>query len=164
MTQASERTATLSQMVAEEIRALMARRRMSGRQLAVELGVSPSWVSYRLTGAQPIDVNDLMLISRALGVGVHDLLPPPNLAATARTGHSRLAGTSERGGDLNASLRQLARSEITLPPIGAPKRHPVPGRSPMSPQRRDSIRPVSVIPATQRRPARMGPGRQPMAS
>lgn len=83
MTQANERSATLSQMVAEEIRALMARRRMSGRQLATELKVSPSWVSYRLTGAQPIDVNDLMQIARALGVGVHELLPPPDKAAQA---------------------------------------------------------------------------------
>lgn len=84
MTQAHERSATLSQMVAEEIRALMARRRVSGRQLAGELGVSPSWVSYRLTGTQPIDINDLMLIAKALGVGVHDLLPPPDVAAGAR--------------------------------------------------------------------------------
>jgi len=83
MTQANERAATLSQMIAEEIRALMARRRMSGRQLAGQLGVSPSWVSYRLTGAQPIDVNDLSGIAKALGVGVHDLLPPPEKAAEA---------------------------------------------------------------------------------
>jgi transcriptional regulator with XRE-family HTH domain len=83
MTQANERTATLSALVAEEIRALMARRRMSGRQLAGQLGVSPSWVSYRLTGTQPIDVNDLALIAKALEVGVHELLPPPDVAARA---------------------------------------------------------------------------------
>lgn len=83
MTQANERTATLSALVAEEVRALMARRRMSGRQLAAQLGVSPSWVSYRLTGTQPIDVNDLHLIATALGVGVHELLPPPDVAAQA---------------------------------------------------------------------------------
>lgn len=83
MTQANERTATLSALVAEEIRALMARRRMSGRQLAAQLGVSPSWVSYRLTGTQPIDINDMSLIAKALEVGVHDLLPPPDVAAKA---------------------------------------------------------------------------------
>ncbi|MEV6633931.1 helix-turn-helix transcriptional regulator [Actinoplanes sp. NPDC051470] len=87
MTQADERSATLSQMVAEEIRALMGRRRMSGRQLATQLGVSPSWVSYRLTGTQPIDINDMHLIAGALGVGVHDLLPPPEVAATALNCH-----------------------------------------------------------------------------
>lgn len=62
-------------LVAEEIRALMGRRRMTGRELARRLHVSPSWVSYRLTGSQPIDVNDLMLIARELGVTMATLLP-----------------------------------------------------------------------------------------
>ena len=83
MTQAHERTATLSEMVAEEVRAVMARRRMSGRELANQLGVSPSWISYRLSGKQPIDINDLAAIAAALSVGVHELLPPPDQAAKA---------------------------------------------------------------------------------
>lgn len=83
MTQAHERTATLSEMVAEEIRALMARRKVSGRELAGQLGVSPSWISYRLSGKQPIDVNDLLRIANALGAGVHELLPSPEDAARA---------------------------------------------------------------------------------
>jgi transcriptional regulator with XRE-family HTH domain len=83
MTQAHERTATLSEMVAEEIRALMARRKVSGRELAGQLGVSPSWISYRLSGKQPIDVNDLLRIANALSVGVHELLPSPEDAARA---------------------------------------------------------------------------------
>ncbi|GAA2681933.1 helix-turn-helix domain-containing protein [Actinoplanes palleronii] len=83
MTQAHERTATLSELVAEEIRALMARRQMSGRTLATKLDVSPSWVSYRLSGKQPIDINDLFRIANALDAGVHDLLPPPEVAARA---------------------------------------------------------------------------------
>jgi len=53
----------------------MTRRRISGRQLAKELNVSPSWVSYRLSGAQPIDLNDLERIAKALGVSVQSLLP-----------------------------------------------------------------------------------------
>src|SRR5690606_30195369 len=65
----------MSGRVAEEIRALLARRRMSGRELARQLGVSPSWVSYRLTGTQPIDLNDLDAIARVLDVGTVDLLP-----------------------------------------------------------------------------------------
>jgi transcriptional regulator with XRE-family HTH domain len=68
-------TPPLSEKVAEEIRALMARRMISGRQLATLLGVSPSWVSYRLTGMQPIDLNDLAMIAHALGARVLDLLP-----------------------------------------------------------------------------------------
>jgi transcriptional regulator with XRE-family HTH domain len=65
----------LSERVAEEIRALLGRRRMSGRELARRLDVSPSWVSYRLTGQQPIDVNDLSAIAAALDVSVISLLP-----------------------------------------------------------------------------------------
>jgi transcriptional regulator with XRE-family HTH domain len=65
----------MSGRVAEEIRALLGRRRMTGRELARRLGVSPSWVSYRLTGTQPIDLNDLDAIARVLDVGIVDLLP-----------------------------------------------------------------------------------------
>lgn len=62
-------------LVAEEIRAMLGRRRMSGRELARKLDVSPSWVSYRLTGTQEIGLNDLARIADALGVGIVDLLP-----------------------------------------------------------------------------------------
>ena len=88
MTNNAPGTATLSDLVAEEIRALLARRRTSGRKLAEQLGVSPSWVSYRLTGAQPIDLNDLARISAALDVDVTDLLPP------ARNREGRLITTA----------------------------------------------------------------------
>lgn len=85
MTQAHERTATLSELVADEIRVAMTRRRLSGRDLATRLRVSPSWISYRLSGKQPIDLNDLLRIANVLGVGVHDLLPSPEAAAQAVT-------------------------------------------------------------------------------
>jgi transcriptional regulator with XRE-family HTH domain len=85
--------ATLSERVAEEIRALLARRRISGRSLASALNVSPSWVSYRLTGAQPIDLNDLDRIAEYLGVDVADLLPArqPRHAGAAPKGHETAA-------------------------------------------------------------------------
>jgi transcriptional regulator with XRE-family HTH domain len=84
MTQANERSATLSELVADEVRVAMTRRRMSGRDLATKLGVSPSWVSYRLSGKQPIDLNDLLRIANALEIGVHQLLPSPEAAASAK--------------------------------------------------------------------------------
>lgn len=65
----------LSDRVAEEIRALLARRRVSGRELSRRLGVSPPWVSLRLTGSQEIGLNDLERIAAALGVTIVDLLP-----------------------------------------------------------------------------------------
>lgn len=83
MTQANPRIATLSELVAEEVRALMARRQMSGRTLALKLNVSPSWISYRLSGKQPIDINDLALIAGALDVNPLDLLPSREITAAA---------------------------------------------------------------------------------
>jgi transcriptional regulator with XRE-family HTH domain len=77
MTQGHGRPATLSDLVAEEVRALMARRKVSGRELADLLGVSPSWISYRLNGKQPIDLNDLERIANALEVPILTLIPTP---------------------------------------------------------------------------------------
>lgn len=77
------RTATLSELVAQEIDSVRGRRRMSQAQLARSMGKTPMWVSLRLRGLQPIDMNDLLLFARALEVGVHDLLPPPEVAAGA---------------------------------------------------------------------------------
>lgn len=54
---------------------MMGRRRMTGARLAAVLGVSPAWVSYRLSGKQPIDLNDLELIASVLGVSVIALIP-----------------------------------------------------------------------------------------
>lgn len=78
-------TYTLSARVAEEIRAALARRRMSGRQLANTLGVSQTWMSSRLSGSTPIDLNDLERISAAMGIEVADLLPRPNDGRTVVT-------------------------------------------------------------------------------
>lgn len=91
MTQPNERSATLTQLVADEIRVAMTRQRVSGRDLAKKLGVSPSWISYRLSGRQPIDLNDLFRISKALGVGVHQLLPSPEIVAGATESSATVA-------------------------------------------------------------------------
>lgn len=85
MTTAPERrTATLTELVAQEIDSIRGRKRMSQAQLARAMGKAPMWVSLRLRGMQPIDMNDLLLFANALGVGIHDLLPTPEIAAQAR--------------------------------------------------------------------------------
>lgn len=68
-------TTTLSERVAEEILAMLARRRMNKSELARKLDVSHTWVTNRLTGRQPIDLNDLERIAKALTVPVQSLLP-----------------------------------------------------------------------------------------
>lgn len=75
---------TLSQAVAEEIRVVLTRRRMSGRQLAAMLDVSQTWLSTRLNGTTPIDLNDLQRIAYVLDVDVIELLPPSRAVPVGR--------------------------------------------------------------------------------
>lgn len=74
---------TLTQLVATEIKVQMARADVRQSQLAREIGKTEQWLSVRLRGRQPIDLNDLALVANALGVGVHQLLPPPEIASRA---------------------------------------------------------------------------------
>lgn len=165
MTQARERSATLSELVAEEIRALMARQRTSGRQLAAKLDVSPSWVSYRLSGVQPIDVNDLVRIAKALDVGVYDLLPPPEVAADAvvpkvTSSSSAGMGTAKRRGRGTTPNDTLA----SLPSRFTPDATRTPAHRPLVAGRCDSTRPASPIGDRHRRPVSKRPPTRPIAA
>lgn len=73
-------TVRLTARVAGEIRAELARRGMAAYELAELLGVSRSWVSYRLRVEQTIDLDDLERISEALGVSIFRLLGEPEQA------------------------------------------------------------------------------------
>jgi transcriptional regulator with XRE-family HTH domain len=66
---------SLNDRVAAEIRAEMARQRLTLRELAETLGVSHTWVGNRLTSVQPIDFVDVEKVAAALGVPVSRLLP-----------------------------------------------------------------------------------------
>jgi len=76
---------TLTEKVAEEIRVVLARRRMSQAELARRLEVSAAWLNYRLTGKQPIDLNDLARIAEALGVQPATLLSSPRATGESST-------------------------------------------------------------------------------
>jgi transcriptional regulator with XRE-family HTH domain len=71
---------SLQTYVAAEIRAEMARRRITGQQLAGALGRSNAWISVRLAGKQAIDLNDLERIADALDVSADQLLPARSAA------------------------------------------------------------------------------------
>lgn len=113
----------LTDLVAEEIRAMMARRRITGQQMARQLGVSNAWVSYRLNGKQAIDLNDLERIAGVLEVDVQDLLPEPDELAERR-GYRRRAGIRSSSWLLSgaSSARNVARppkrSDFTRPGDG----------------------------------------------
>jgi transcriptional regulator with XRE-family HTH domain len=91
---------TLSDRVADAIRARLALRRRrnlapsSGKELAAAVGMSQSGMSARLTGATPIDLNDLERIARALDMEVADLLPTP-----ARRGDHGAGGINDHSGE-----------------------------------------------------------------
>lgn len=75
------RSPLTTEYVAAEIRALMARRRITSSTLAVELGVTPMWLSRRLRGVTPLTIDDTGRIAAALHVDPVDLLPHPDVAA-----------------------------------------------------------------------------------
>lgn len=52
-------------------------------ELARKLGESDQWLSMRLRGRTPLDINEIWRIARALGVSVHQLLPPAEVVAQA---------------------------------------------------------------------------------
>lgn len=63
----------LREQVAEEVRALMARRRISGVELGRRLGKSQAFISRRLVGTTPFDVDDLEALAQIFGVPVTSL-------------------------------------------------------------------------------------------
>jgi transcriptional regulator with XRE-family HTH domain len=122
-----------------EIKVTMVRAGVSGRQLARRLGVSQTWISTRLNGTTPLDLDDMERIAAALDVSVLQLMP-------ANPSVSR---------DLN---RALARSRKDDP---KPVRHIAPRR--FSPPRRDPNGPPSATPLSSRRPRDTRPVKRPMA-
>lgn len=61
-----------AQIVAGEVRAELARQRLSGRQAALRLGWTPPYLSRRLVGEIPFDVADLQALAELLDVPVTD--------------------------------------------------------------------------------------------
>ena len=56
--------------VAAEVRAQLGRAQRTGRSIALELGWTQPYISRRLTGEVPFDVNDLTAIADVLGIPV----------------------------------------------------------------------------------------------
>lgn len=62
------------ELVAAEVRAWMGRRRVTQTDLARALGKSQAYVSRRLTGEVPFDLDDILALATFLGVAVGTLL------------------------------------------------------------------------------------------
>lgn len=144
MTSAPLPTPTLSERVAEEIRAWMGRRRVTGAALAKTLGVSPAWISYRLSGKQPIDLNDLDAIASALKVSPADLLPADLTRRRATSEGKTPAAVRPRDNRPNGHPDRAAATH----PTGPDDRHrPIPIRAGTTTRRPRRINPASPPPA-----------------
>jgi transcriptional regulator with XRE-family HTH domain len=114
---------TLSLRVAEEIRAMLGRKRVTGRELARRLGVSQPWVSQRLTGHMDISLNDLQRIADALDLDFAELLPTParrTLNKTLPTPPVRTSGPRSQRALLapgHATGHHPTRAEVRRPAI-----------------------------------------------
>ena len=118
----------INELVAEEIRVLLARRRMSASDLARQTGMTQRAISRRLTGEKIIDVDDLARIAKAFGVEAADLLPRPSEGRTVV-----VAGEPRR-------QTTVAKAEL-------PKRSRLNGLPTNSVPRESTRRPVMLVPA-----------------
>jgi transcriptional regulator with XRE-family HTH domain len=83
---------SLAESAAEEIRAWIARRQLSGNKVARSLDVSPSWLSQRLLGRQDIGLDELVGIAGVLDVPVMSLIGGwLDTEAKTKAGHARAA-------------------------------------------------------------------------
>lgn len=100
-------TERLHERATEEIRVLLARRKMSAAELARRAGQKPAALSRRMTGDIAFDLDELQVIARELGVTVVELL----------------------GGDSQTTVANLEIADHplpSLPKVGLPARPLVP--------------------------------------
>lgn len=65
----------LRHAIAEEVRVILVRRRMSATELARQLGWSQTYMARRMVGAYPFSVDDLEDIAAYLAIPITDLMP-----------------------------------------------------------------------------------------
>lgn len=90
-TDVDDTTPGLSAFVADEIAALLGRRRMSKAELARRLKVDETWVGKRLSGRTAFGLDDIERIAPVLGVDATELLPPRS-ERSERVTHRYLPG------------------------------------------------------------------------
>lgn len=139
MTTTPERTATLTTLVAAEIRAWMGRLDVRQSELARRMGETDQWLSMRLKGRTPIDLNELQRMCSALGVNAVDVL------------QQALRDSSETDRPIEVPASPARRSSHVA-------------TRPMAPSRRDATRPSSPVPPNRRRPSPVRPGDRAMAA
>lgn len=69
----------ISDLVSENVRALMARTRTKQQALAVALGMTQGAVSKKVNGDRPFTLDELELVADYFGVPVQSLFDPPRV-------------------------------------------------------------------------------------
>jgi transcriptional regulator with XRE-family HTH domain len=88
---------TYSEQAAEDIRVLLRRHGITNRELSQACHRSESWVGKRINGQIPIDLDDLEVLARALGVEPGELLPTGWVAPSPDPGTDGDAVWAPRG-------------------------------------------------------------------
>lgn len=102
----------LTTALAEELRVQLARKRMSGRELARRLHVSAQWISQRTRGDVPLRIDEVERICAVLDIAPMALLRG---AVTGPDTREYPAATSITGRHLSL----VTASEPTYPPVSA---------------------------------------------
>jgi transcriptional regulator with XRE-family HTH domain len=110
---------SLREETAGELRALLARRRVSASELSRRLGWKQSYMARRIDGRVALDVDDLQAIANALQVSVLDLLP--------KSVHT---GATSATMDRNSRLTERPTPTQHRPKDNRPTGHPSPSEPP----------------------------------
>ena len=117
MTESSKPQRKLATDIAEEVRALLARRRVTSVALARSIGKSHTYVWRRLNGETAFDLNDLEQIAETLGVSPLDLFSAAAGATTLRYSQAHIPSPRKP-----RESRPAGRSDSRAPRDGRPRR------------------------------------------
>lgn len=111
----------MRELIAEEVRALLGRRKLNASELARRLGVSQPYISRRLTGDTAFDVDDLEKIAQILNVEVADLFPREGrtvvVAGEAKRSTTVAKHTAPHRPHPTSQARRQAHIEATRRPV-----------------------------------------------
>ena len=136
----------LREQVAEEVRALLARKMLTGADVAAALERSPMYVSRRIRGEVAFDLDDIQKIAKVLDVEISDLFPHRE-RGSSRDFDQAPAERAVTVGQGSVSLAKGATRAPRPPRKPRPFSQPAPGPT----------RPVSAVPARKRRPMPVRP-------
>ncbi len=118
---------TLQEKVSNEVRAWLARRRLSASKAAAALGWTDMYMSRRLNNKIPFDLNDLEALARLLEVPVPMFFENIDKDIPAFTGSQLVKSTGQRstGRNItNASWFDMPSNRCVRPGLTCPGQNP----------------------------------------